>query len=1259
MSDKSLETLKVVVEASSKPLQDEMRKIRKEMNDATKDIREYQEKMKKSMDEQLAPVRKVREQINKMMEGIRKAYNIPTPANKMKDMQKEIDNTEKKLEKLIAARNELEASGGDIEYTQGYKEIAKAVESAERRLDSLKKKQELLKLDGKDEEISKEYKELTKWVDVSRSKLNALEARQEKMKASGTYNKKSWKSLQYDIDQARKQLAYAVGELKDFDTKNKTQKTQSWKHLQNVIAMVEKELKDAKAVQTAFTDAEKYQDTSKYTKICNDIKKTRSELAQLNAQQQDYEEAATHTRKVTGVFKGLQRVLKGVSSTIKKTGGIFAALIQKFKTGIPLFHRANSSMNRMGRTGRELGGIFKTVGMTARFMFASFLLKGVVDQAKEGLQNLAQYSNAYGTQFNKSATAMHSSLLQLKNALATAFEPIVNAVAPYITKFIGYMVSGANAVAQFLSALTGSKTWTKATYNAENYAESLDNAADSAKKLNRELYSFDEINKQSDDSSSSKSSNKVQPGNMFTTETVNNQFSNFAKQVKDAWSKADFTGIGKKVGEKLKKELDKINWKSIQSKFNKGAKCVATFVNGFISVKGLDKSIGKTIGNMVNTGVSTANTFFKTTNFTKLGTFIASVANNAIRTTDFGLLGETVANGLKAGIDTWYGFVTTFDFTGLGEKISQSINSFFARMNHKEYDGKSGQLLSGWQKLGISLGKSASGLADTIVTAFKKIDWKEVRKGVSDLIGSMLNNLNVNVAKVILTLGVFTVGKIALEGAKAAIVAKVAALLGGGAASTAGTATAAGGGVLSTIASVGIPLTLILSADVFTIKNGRSILESVSKTMIPFQAQILGKIFGFSDSEVKKASDGAVKDFKKSLDKFHPVKDFIDSVKSLFTGGGGLNKEHVNSAKKWLKIDVDVKTNNKKAASGLYAGVSKELAKIGPLKTGIKSTITGQQFQHDLQYGTTGDAGFGSQDFFTWAKVKNSGISLQKGMQNGTDGRDGFNKLLFHTKAKSDTSGLSIFNTVQKGSETSKGFGSSVLHTKAKSDTSGNSIRKVVQDQFGLKSLHTKAEVTTSGNSLRAGLQPGFGAHNLTTGVTLPNGGTAFDQFNNEWAQKAPTLFADVKIGVGKSLNGVNSITQPAKDILINYIPKKNGGVFAGGSWHPIAKYASGGTPQSAQIFMAREAGAELVGTIGNHTAVMNNDQIVASVSAGVRQAVISAMMEVYMATSAQQSDSKQPVEVAMYVDGKELARVSYKNYEELVRSGKIKPAFT
>ena len=41
----------------------------------------------------------------------------------------------------------------------------------------------------------------------------------------------------------------------------------------------------------------------------------------------------------------------------------------------------------------------------------------------------------------------------------------------------------------------------------------------------------------------------------------------------------------------------------------------------------------------------------------------------------------------------------------------------------------------------------------------------------------------------------------------------------------------------------------------------------------------------------------------------------------------------------------------------------------------------------------------------------------------------------------------------------------------------------------------------------------------------------------------------------------------------------------------------------AGQVFMAREAGPELVGTIGNRTAVVNNDQIVASVSQGVYEA--------------------------------------------------------
>lgn len=49
--------------------------------------------------------------------------------------------------------------------------------------------------------------------------------------------------------------------------------------------------------------------------------------------------------------------------------------------------------------------------------------------------------------------------------------------------------------------------------------------------------------------------------------------------------------------------------------------------------------------------------------------------------------------------------------------------------------------------------------------------------------------------------------------------------------------------------------------------------------------------------------------------------------------------------------------------------------------------------------------------------------------------------------------------------------------------------------------------------------------------------------------------------------------------------------------------YAAGGFPTTGQMFLAREAGPELVGTIGNRTAVMNNEQIVDSVAQGVAEA--------------------------------------------------------
>jgi hypothetical protein len=52
-----------------------------------------------------------------------------------------------------------------------------------------------------------------------------------------------------------------------------------------------------------------------------------------------------------------------------------------------------------------------------------------------------------------------------------------------------------------------------------------------------------------------------------------------------------------------------------------------------------------------------------------------------------------------------------------------------------------------------------------------------------------------------------------------------------------------------------------------------------------------------------------------------------------------------------------------------------------------------------------------------------------------------------------------------------------------------------------------------------------------------------------------------------------------------------------------IPRFAEGGFPETGELFVAREAGAEMVGSIGGRTAVANNDQIVAGIANGVAEA--------------------------------------------------------
>ena len=96
--------------------------------------------------------------------------------------------------------------------------------------------------------------------------------------------------------------------------------------------------------------------------------------------------------------------------------------------------------------------------------------------------------------------------------------------------------------------------------------------------------------------------------------------------------------------------------------------------------------------------------------------------------------------------------------------------------------------------------------------------------------------------------------------------------------------------------------------------------------------------------------------------------------------------------------------------------------------------------------------------------------------------------------------------------------------------------------------------------------------------------------------------------------------------------------------------YAQGGFPTSGQLFMARENGlTELVGQMGNKSAVANNQQIIE----GIEQGVMSAMIQVLPSFQENQGGD---VTMILQVGNEQLAKAVNKGNASMARRGQIKP---
>ena len=400
-----------------------------------------------------------------------------------------------------------------------------------KKVDELKKK---VAEYGKQKIPTAEYKEIQAQIDQASQKMNRLISAQEKFLAmGGSENSKQYKKYQYDIDELANSIRYAEGEMKDLEATGK-----------------------------AFT-------------LGNQTKQAAADMKKLEAAE----------RKLSDMNNRLGTSYSAIKSQVNdyKNGLLKADSAQK---------KASDSGNRLSKSLKNTGksansarfGIGKMLGTSILFSFAFQAINAVLTGIKDGFANLAQYS---GTT-NNSISMLWSSLERLKNSLATAFAPILDVVAPILSKFIDMLSTAASYVSMFFAFLSGKSTYTRAVAVQKDYAASLQDTATGAKDAAEEteaaaeaaedyLSPLDDINRYTEQNDSGGNGGNGggagspggagSEGPLFEEVPIDNKFASLLdsvldklKEIRDIFMSGFWDGLGdyKPLLEELKRDLSSI-----------------------------------------------------------------------------------------------------------------------------------------------------------------------------------------------------------------------------------------------------------------------------------------------------------------------------------------------------------------------------------------------------------------------------------------------------------------------------------------------------------------------------------------------------------------------------------------------------------------------------------------------------------------------------------------------------------------------------
>ena len=552
------------------------------------------------------------------------------------------------------------------------------------------------------------YQWLTTEIEKAKNELMKLDEKQVKMEATGVkQNSRAWQSLQYDIDLAKRKIAEYEGEQASMRS-------------------------DGTAFQMGSSTAE-------YSQLESALASAKDRLAEMQGQA---EAARGSTSRLAQIGNTIKSVFGKIGAVGKKA---FTGFVNGVKTGISKLKQFSKSsggcMGAISKLGKKLTGL----GSMLKRMALRKVMSAIITAVKDGFNNLAQYSS----QTNADMSALKSSLTQLKNSFAAAFAPILTVVTPILTKLIGYLSTALTYIGKLFAALSGAKTFTKATAVQEDYAASLSGTGKAAKDAQKQLAGFDELNVLSDSSSDSGGggAGSVDPSEMFEEVPIESSITDFIGSLKEAFKNGDYAGIGEIIGNGINTAVQKVNdfirWDNVGSKITAGIKGVAQGFNALVDTVDW-KLIGDTCAQGFNTAVNTIFLVLTEFDWPGLAAGLAQYLNGIVSGIDWGKLGTTLSTGLSTAIATLRSAITTFDWASLGKGIADALDNIDWVGLLSDLAGGISDILKAALDLLIGFaenldwGKLGRDLWNGLIGIITNIDWSGIISKAFRLLGAAL-----------------------------------------------------------------------------------------------------------------------------------------------------------------------------------------------------------------------------------------------------------------------------------------------------------------------------------------------------------------------------------------------------------------------------------------------------------------------------------------------------------------------------------------